>query len=170
MAGVESNPGPVDIEATPDLINFCCVCNVKFHGRSVSVRCSKCKLYAHLRKANNCSTLPSSTTRHYNKETYLCAICLTPTPPGPVPTGALPPPTAACRSPAATKPPVAVAAPPAAAHRSRSPAPTAGKASLPHQHLCHLLLLHQGNPAHPHLDLSQPILCKFFNLTWGRLR
>ena len=49
MAGIESNPGP----------DFCAVCTAKVTWTSNSVKCSKCKLWCHVRKSNNtnCSEL-----------------------------------------------------------------------------------------------------------------
>ena len=86
MAGVESNPGPVDW--------FCPVCTFIINDRKCkSVQCSKCKLYVHLRTKNNCSKLPiKKLTKAYPKDIWLCSKCeaLSVPPPTPSP----PPPSA----------------------------------------------------------------------------
>ena len=70
-AGIHPNPGP-----TPVIYN-CPICQKNVTSRHTSVKCSKCLLWCHLRKNNNCSNLKSY--REY-KPDYKCSKCLNQSP------------------------------------------------------------------------------------------
>ena len=85
-AGIESNPGP-------SIKYVCPVCKLQLRNNSTSVQCSSCKQWIHVRKANNCSDLPS--VKDYNP-TFTCRTCKSPAPaapppPSPTPRAAPPP-------------------------------------------------------------------------------